>query len=224
MTRSLESEMDTLKARILSLSGFIESNVKKSVQAVSERNRTLAFEIIASDNQVDQVEVEIEEFCLKILATQQPVASDLRFVIGVLKVNNDLERIGDLAVNIAERAVGLTDLPLVPPPFAFDTMAEIVSRMLKKSLDALVRRDIKLAQTVHQDEQEVNALNREMYTKVYAAVKKSPENVQAIMQYLSISRHLERIGDYCTNIAEDVVYMVEGKIVRHQPEYFSGSV
>lgn len=218
MPKHLQREIERLKKRILALSAVVENHVAQAVRAVRERDAARAREIIEKDSEVDQGEVEVEEECLKILALHQPVAIDLRFIIAVLKLNNDLERIGDLAVNIAERAVFLSRVLPSPVPFELEGMAEKTRLMLKKSLDALVNMDAALASEVCIADDEVDAINRDMYEQVKAAIRKHPDHLDALINTLSVSRHLERIADHATNIAEDVLYMVEGKIVRHHVE------
>jgi phosphate transport system protein len=164
--------------------------------------------------------VYLEEECLKILALHQPVAIDLRFVIAVLKINNDLERIGDLAVNIAERALFLTSQKPVDIPFDFMGMSEKTKIMLKMSLDALVNMDAKMAHDVCALDDGVDAINRRMYQQVQEGILENPEQIGSLIHCLSTSRHLERIADHATNIAEDVIYMVAGEIVRHKAEDF----
>ena len=158
---------------------------------------------------------------MKILALHQPVAVDLRFIVAVLKINNDLERIGDLAVNIAERAVFLADHPEARLSFDFTIMADKAQRMLKKSLDSLVNFSIETAQEVRNSDDEVDALNREVYIKVQQRIRENIDEMPALIHMLSVSRHLERIADLATNIAEDVIYMIAGEIVRHQAEEYS---
>jgi phosphate transport system protein len=171
--------------------------------------------VVDGDAAVDQTEVDIEEDCLKLLALYQPVAKDLRFIITVLKVNNDLERIGDLAVNIAERALFLCSQPPVQAPFDLAEMRTEALAMLKKSLDALMRQDVALARQVRTSDDKVDDINREIYSKISAAIRANPDHVERLLSHLSVSRHLERIADHATNIAEDVLYLVEGEIVRH---------
>jgi phosphate transport system protein len=220
MSKHLEREIERLKKHILSLGAVVEESVQRAVRAISERDGTLAQRVIEEDVSTDQMEVEVEEECLKILALHQPVAIDLRFIVAVLKINNDLERIGDLAVNIAERAAflasrnhdGLVTL------FDFEEMAAKTQAMLKLSLDALVNVDAGLARYVCAADDEVDAMNRQMYHQVEDAIRAHPEQMDALIHMLSISRHLERIADHATNIAEDVIYMIEGVIVRHRTE------
>lgn len=224
MTTHLQREIDRLKKKILCMGAEVEECVNRAVDALVKRDPHAAEEVIASDEAMDQLEVEIEEECLKILALHQPVAIDLRYVIAVLKINNDLERIGDLAVNIAERAVYLSTHPPVDIALDFRGMAGITQLMLKRSLDALVNLDPQLARVVRASDDEVDEANRRMYNLIEDYIRKHPARVAESLHLLSVSRHLERIADQATNIAEDVIYMVEGEIVRHQPEVFSDSL
>jgi phosphate transport system protein len=213
--RHLERELDRLTRRLLALSALVEENVGKAVAAVIERDAELAAEVIAADTHVDEDEVEVEEECLKILALHQPVANDLRFLVAALKLNNDLERIGDLAVNLAEQAEVLTGKAEVAPPMDIGHMASIVRSMLARALDALVSQDSAAARAVCAADDEVDALHRSMYTKVEESIRRNPDHTGTYIQYLSVSRYLERIADHATNIAEDIIYVIEGEIVRH---------
>jgi phosphate transport system protein len=218
MTVHFQRELGRLKKRILSLSALVEQRVRQAVKSVEEGDEQLARQVIDGDDQIDQEEVEIEEDCLKILALHQPVAVDLRFIVAVLKINNDLERIGDLAVNIAERAVYLTTSDMPEMLFDFPGMAAKGHAMLRNSLDALVNLDPRLARRVCASDDEVDAINRQMYDQVKEEIRNRPECLESLIHLLSISRHIERIADLATNIAEDVIYMVEGEIVRHRAE------
>jgi phosphate transport system protein len=220
MSVHLEKEIDGLKQELLILCGMVEDSLWQAVKSIKNRDVTLTKKVIDFDLEIDQKEVKVEEDCLKILALHQPVAIDLRFIITALKINNDLERIGDLAVNIAERSQFLSTQPSVDMPFDFETMAEKTQAMVKKSLDALVNIDCDLANQVCQADDEIDAINRQMYDQVKDQIKQSPENIEILIHLLSVSRHLERIADHATNIAEDVIYMVKGEIVRHKTENF----
>lgn len=220
MSKHLGTEMDSLRQKVISLTTLIEDLLQSAVKCLRENDVKLAKEVTQRDNEVDSKEVEIEEDCLKILALHQPVAIDLRYLIGVLKMNNDLERIGDLTVNIAERTLFLQKYPPIDPPFDLDTMTQKAVAMLKKAIDALVKMDINLAKEVCLEDQIIDDINKEMYSKVFAAIKENPNNVEALIQYLAASRYIERIADFITNIAEDVIYMVDGTIVRHNPELY----
>ncbi len=216
----LRREVDRLKRKLLALSAYVEESVQRAVKSVSERDEKLAQRVIETDFEIDEMEVDVEEDCLKILALYQPVAIDLRFIIAVLKINNDLERIGDLAVNIAERAVSLSKQARIDSPFDFQTMAERVQKMLQKALDALVNGDEKLAREVLVSDDEIDEMNRQMYDSIKLGIRQSPENVDTLIQVLAISRNLERIADHTSNIAEDVIYMVDGDIIRHGVRHY----
>jgi len=214
LSTHLDREIDRLKRRVLGLSAIVEESVGKAITAIVERNVELANEVIDEDSIVDAVEVEIEEECLKILALHQPVALDLRFVIAVLKLNNDLERIADLAVNIAQQVEPLMtegEYPIDVVP-----MAEKARAMLRNVLDALVEKDSSTAERVCAADDEVDDMHREVYARVKTLIRREPARATALIHLLSVSRYLERIADLATNIAEDVIYMTNGDIIRHR--------
>jgi phosphate transport system protein len=215
MALHLQREVEGLKKKLLSLSTLVEENVGQAVRAVADKNEKTAQGVISSDRVIDLLEIGVEEECLKILALHQPVAVDLRFIIAVLKMNNDFERIGDLSVNIAERALALCKRPAIDLTRKLDVMVEKVRIMLKKSLDSLVTMDAALARHVCASDDAVDALYRETYDDVKKGILQNAEQLDDLLQLLSISRHLERIADHATNIAEDVIYMIEGEIFRH---------
>lgn len=219
MTIHLHKEIEKLKSMLLSLGADVEGSVYKAVQALDKRDTALAEQVIAGDAPIDRFEVYLEEECLKILALYQPVAVDLRYVIAVLKINNDLERIGDLAVNIAERAIHLAKEEPVDVPFDFVGMAEKVRAMLKKALDAMVNQDARQAKEVCAADDEIDAIHKDMYPRIQEAITRNPKHMAALLQFLGVSRYLERIADHATNIAEDVIYMMEGDIVRHRAKF-----
>jgi phosphate transport system protein len=215
MSNHLQKELDLLKAKILDVGSLVEMSLFRAIKAVTELDQVAFERVIQEDNKIDQLEVELEEDCLKVLALYQPVAGDLRFVVSVLKINNDLERIGDLAVNIARIGSYLAQEEPIKVPFNFEEMSTCVREMLKSSLDALVNMDADLATKVCKDDDKVDAIHRKMYGTVYEEIAKNPNRSKSLIHYLSISRHLERIADSTTNIAEDVIYMVDGVIIRH---------
>jgi len=221
MAKHLQREIENLKKKLLALGARIETSVRDATLSIEKRDAELAQKIIADDINIDNTEVEIEEDCLKILALHQPVAIDLRFIVAVLKINNDLERIGDLAVNIAERAVFLAGQPKVNISIDLVDMAHNAQLMLKHSLDALINHDAKLAHKVCAGDDIVDRMNRQMYLKVQESILKKPEQISSLIHLLSASRHLERIADHATNIAEDVIYMTEGQIARHRTEKYN---
>ena len=220
MTLHMNNEIEKLKKKLLSLCSKIEEQLWLAVRSIKERDENLAQKVISYDIEIDQEEVNIEEDCLKILALYQPVAIDLRFLITALKINTDLERIGDLSVNIAERSDFLSRRNPVTVPFDFDLMAEKTQAMLRKGIDALVNMDCELAYEVCALDDEVDAINKEMYQLVKQSILENPSDIDSLIHLLSVSRHLERIGDHATNIAEDVIYMAEGKIIRHKTESY----
>lgn len=220
MPRHLQREIESLKKKLLAMSAVVEERVAKATRSIVERNDQAALEVIKRDIDIDQMEVDIEEDCLKILALNQPVAIDLRFIIAVLKINADLERVGDLAVNIAERSAYLASHEKICLPFDYTGMAMKVQKMLSNSIDSLVNLDTKLAHKVRAQDDEIDALNREIYERVKDEIVKESQHVNCLLHALSVGRHLERIADHATNIAEDVVYLVDAQIVRHTPETF----
>jgi len=216
MPKTLQKEIEKLKKRILSLSAIVQQQLWSAVKAVDERNPRLADKVIETDCEIDEMEVDIEEECLKILALHQPVAIDLRFIIAVLKINNDLERIGDYAVNIAERAKFLSMDQKTDYPFDFNKMAEKVQEMVKWSLDALVNMDTNIARKVFTHDNEVDDINRQMYRNVQEAIRRNPDHLEHLINLMGVSRNLERVADHATNISEDIIYMLEGEIIRHK--------
>ena len=224
MTQHFQREIEKLKQRLFSLCTLVEDSVAQATRAIERRDTTLATAVIDGDVRIDQMEVDVEEECLKVLALHQPVAIDLRFIIAVIKINNDLERIGDLAVNIAERAAFLASQKKLDILFDFPGMAEKAQSMVKMSLDALVNMDSRLAWEVCASDDEVDAMNRDMFIQVQNRIRKNTNRTECLIHLLSASRHLERVADHATNIAQDVVYMIEGEIVRHRPETFQAII
>lgn len=211
----LQREIEKLKKQILVLGTLVEDSLRQAVTGIEKKDEQIARTVINDDNKIDQMEVEVEEECLKIIALHQPVAIDLRFIIAVLKINNDLERIGDLASNISKRAIDLIKHnPVVVPEKLYD-MVDKSKDMVKNSLDALVNMDTRLANHVCEMDDAVDDLNQKIYREVEQDIHKNPENLESLINILSVSRCLERIADHATNIAEDVIYMIEGKVIRH---------
>jgi phosphate transport system protein len=211
----LSREITSLKKKILQMTALVEESVRKSISAVKRKDETLAEEVINDDDHIDLMENELEEECLKILALHQPVAIDLRYVVVCLKINNDLERIGDLAVNIAERAKAISKDKDDFIPESISKMIDAAIAMLKKSLDAFIEMDTGLAEEVSLMDDVLDELNRNMYQEVKEMIMKEPQRTGYLLHVLGVSRQLERIGDYAVNISEDVIYMIQGKIVRH---------
>ena len=216
MAANLHKEINKIKKSILSLGAMAEHRFRRSIDAVKKGDRDIAQSIIDSDVEVDELEVDIEEECLKILALYQPVAVDLRFLIAVIKINNDLERVADEAVNIAQRVKSISGKNIGKYNFDYTRMAELAGLMLKKSLDSLVQMDSDIAECVQTTDKLVNTIRNEAYDAMKDAILSSPEYAGQIVNRYLIARHLERIGDHATNIAEEVRYLVNGKIVRHE--------
>ena len=217
MTRHIERQIESLKERILRVGTLVEEAISKSITALINRDVPLAQRVMANDEEIDRMEVEVEEECLKILALYQPVAADLRLVVAVLKINNDLERMGDLAKNIAKRVAQLAG-QTIDLPAEIRSMAMQAQEMVKQCLDAVVRGDPALARQVREEDDAVDAARQRVQRRVMAGIKADPENAESLLRINSVSKHIERIADMATNIAEDVVYMVEGDIVRHRSE------
>lgn len=215
MAKHFDRELEKLKKKILSLGALVEERVYLAIKAIESRDPDLAERIIRSDHEIDETEVEVEEECLKILALYQPVAIDLRFIVTVIKINNDLERIGDQAVNIAERIKSIAKHPNTSFTFDYTDMAEIAAAMLKQGLDAMVNLDIDTAFRVLTLDDEVDNIQSSAYSQIKQAMRKYPEEMRYLINLYLISRHLERIADHATNIAEEVIYLVEGEIIRH---------
>ncbi|MDD8013968.1 MAG: phosphate signaling complex protein PhoU [Acidobacteriota bacterium] len=218
MAVHLEKEIEKLKKRIILYGGMIEKNLENAIRSIQSKDGDLARQVLESDDLADQWEVENEEECLKILALHQPVAVDLRFIIAVLKINNDLERIGDEAVNIAERSLRISPLTLPGRPVDFAPLCARVQEVLRQSLDALVRLDAPLAHRVRNSDDAIDEMVHAQFTQLKDEIRKYPEQTDQLVEYLRVCRHLERIADHATNIAEDVIYMIEGSIVRHRQE------
>jgi phosphate transport system protein len=217
--KHLDHEISKLKKHILSLAADVEEAVVRSVEAIRLRDARLGAQVVDFDSHIDAVEVEVEEECLKLLALYQPVTQDLRFIVACIRLNSDLERIGDLAVNIAERAVYLASVAEpTEKPLDVGAMGRLVRSMLSGALDALVNLDAMGARRVCAMDDEADAMHRATFARVEDAVRRHPGEFATLTHYLSVSRYLERIADHATNIAEDVIYMVEGAIVRHRGE------
>ena len=216
MSKHLKNDLERLERRLLALGARVEDAVRRSIAALETRRPDLALEVMAGDPEIDREEVELEEECLKALALHQPVANDLRFVAAILKINSDLERIGDLAVNISERSTSLDRALPFPVPEALQPMMEATAGMLRESLDAFVKADAGMARAVMAKDDTVDNYNREIIERMVEQMKADSNLVDDALLFLSASKNLERIADHATNIAEDVVYMVEGDIVRHQ--------
>jgi len=217
MSKHLQRDLGNLQRDLLTLASSVEEAIHKAIWALQQRDAALAQQVIAGDNIIDEEENHVEEECLKLLALHQPVAVDLRRIAAALKINTDLERMGDLAEDIAERALHLSHFPPIPIPAKLQKMTDLTTAMVRQSLDAFVNLDQKLARLVCRLDDEVDQYNEAIIQELIAIMQKSPEMVEPGLSLFSATRHLERIADHATNIAEDVVYLVEGEIIRHRP-------
>ena len=216
MAKHLQRDLDNLQRDLLSLAGLAEAAVYKAIRALQEHNVHLAREVIAGDPRIDEEENHLDEECLKLLALHQPVAGDLRRIIAAMMINIDLERIGDLAEEIAERAIYLANSPPLPVPDKLQRMTDLTTMMVRQSLDAFVNQNTHQARVVLRMDDEVDRYNDEMIEEIVKMMKASPSLIEGGLSLFSAVRHLERIADHATNIAEDVVYLVDGEIIRHK--------
>jgi phosphate transport system protein len=216
MARHLERELDRLKKLIYTLGARVDENLELAVKSLQDNDIELAKMVIAGDCDIDDLEVEVEEECLKALALYQPVAIDLRFIIAVMKMNSDLERIGDLAADIAKNGIYINKASKPKVPLDLHQMTYLAKAIVRKSLDSLLNIDTYLAREVLRDDEEINAMKAEMKTEIVRALQRESEHAEVLITMLAVTNRLERIGDHACNIAEDVIYMVEAEIVRHQ--------
>jgi len=210
-----DEELMRLKEKVLTIGAMVEEAIKDSVRSLVERDNDLARNVITRDHQVNALDVEIDEESIRLIALRQPKASDLRFITTAMKITTDLERMGDLAVNIAERALELNEEPLLKPYIDIPRMAELAKGMTRDALDAFVRRDKKLAMDVIMRDDEVDDLKHEVLKELAFFMAQDPSTVSRAMKISFVAQYLERIADHATNIAEMVIYLAEGKIIRH---------
>jgi len=213
--RHFHEELDALKQTLLAMGGLVEDQIRRVMRALIDRDGDLAQEVIDRDRQVNAYDVEIDEKCVELLALHQPTAGDLRFITTTLKIVTDIERIGDQAVNIAQRALELGREPQLKPYVDLPRMAEKAQRMVKESLDAFVSRDTALAREVCAEDSEVDALREQVFRELLTFMMEDPRTIPRAIRLILVSRFLERVADHATNIAEMVIYMVESKMVRH---------
>ncbi len=216
MPKRLQKDIEKIKKMVLSLGAMVEERIHMAIKAIETWDAGLAEEIIRRDFEIDELEIEVEEECLKILALHQPVAVDLRFLIATIKINSELERVGDEAVNIANRVRNISKRRKLDLSFDFTIMAEKAATMLRLSLDALVNLDRDLAFKVLTLDDEVDLMHREIYDRIKEVMSQNPDYVGYLINLYTTSRHLERVGDHSTNIAEEVIYLIEGEIIRHR--------
>jgi phosphate transport system protein len=214
--RQFSVELEELNHRLLEMAGFVESAINRAVRSLMEQDRELALQVIRDEPQINRMEMEIDGLVTRLLALRQPVARDLRFLTAALKINTDLERIGDLANHIAERSLSLMHHPLVRPLTDIPKMASLVQSMLLKCLEAFVRGNDELARSVLVSDDEVDRLRDHVYAELVETMQRDPGTVTAAVGLIFVARNLERIGDHATNIAEDVVFLIKGIDVRHR--------
>jgi phosphate transport system protein len=213
--RHFQEELDVLKTRLLEMGGLAEERVRHAVQGLADRDFTLIEAVLVGDEPVNQLHIEIDDRVLKLLALHQPVAADLRAVMAAVKINTDLERVGDLAVNIAEAAKRYTLHPPVKKLIDIPRMAEIAQAMLRDALDSYVKGDVPLAQQVLNEDDKLDALKTQIFRELLTFMLQDPTTIEPSLDLILVSRHLERIGDHATNVAEDVIFMVSARDVRH---------
>jgi phosphate transport system protein len=215
MQRHFHEELDALKQTLLAMGALVEDQIRRVMRALTERDDAQAQDVIERDQQVNAYDVEIDEKCVELLALYQPTAGDLRFITTAMKIVTDLERIGDQAVNIAQRTLELNQEPQLKPYIDLPRMAEKSQRMVKESLDAFVARDTELARVVCAKDSEVDALKEQIFRELLTFMMADPKTIPRAIRLILVSRFLERVADHATNIAEMVIYMVESKMVRH---------
>ena len=215
-SQEYERELQEIKNGLLYLGAMTERAIDRSVKALLERDSDLARQVISDDNQIDKIDVEIEEKCIRLLALRQPAARDLRFITTAIKINGHLERIGDMASNIAEKAIILNEVPQIKPYIDLPRMADIARSMIKESLDALVHENVELAKKVRVEDDIIDQLNEQIFRELFTFMLEDPRKIHASLYIMQISKSLERISDHAAGIADMVVYMVTGQSVRHK--------
>ncbi len=215
MQRHFDDELQHLKEQLLLMGGYVETAVDKSIRALTERNSDLALEVIVEDKLVDSLEIEVDNICLRLLALYQPTAADLRFITASILINNNLERMADQAVNIAERVAELNELPILKPYIDIPRMSNIAQSMTQDSLDAFVQKDVAKAREVMARDNQLDMLNNQIFRELLTYMMSEPSTITRAVNLILISRNLERIGDHATNISEEVIFMVEGSVVKH---------
>ncbi len=216
--RHFEQELEKLKAKLLEMSALVESAVYRSVQGVVEKNEELAQQVLRNEGRINDLEIEIDDLAISILALQAPLAADLRLVTAAIKINNDLERMGDLSVSIAQSAIALMKEPVIRPLIDIPHIAGLVRSMVRKALDSFVNRDADLARSVLASDDAVDNMRTASYHELISFMENNPQQIGQALYLLSVVRNLERIADHSTNIAEDVLFLVKGIDVRHHNE------
>jgi phosphate transport system protein len=221
--RHFDEELSSLKEKLLFMASLAESMIYRAVKSLTERDESLFKEVNEAEIKVNHLQIEIDELCLRLLALRQPMATDLRFITSAMKINSELERIGDLAVNIVQRAAVLIKQPQLKPLIDIPRMADLTQKMVKDSLDAFINRDVNLARSVLTRDDEVDALKDQIFRELLTFMLGDQSTIPRALELILVSRHLERIGDHATNICEDIIYLVQGKDIRHHIEEEKGS-
>jgi phosphate transport system protein len=216
--RHFVEDLELLKTKLLEMGALVESAIQRSISAVTQKDRGAAEQVFMNEARINAIEIEIDDFAISLLALQQPMAADLRLIVAALKINTDLERMGDLSVNIAQRALSLMEGPVIKPMIDIPHIAGLVQSMVRKALDAFVHRDPDLARSVLSSDDAVDNMRTACYHELVSFMEQDPHHVQQALALLSITRNLERIADHSTNIAEDVLFLVKGVDVRHHAE------
>jgi phosphate transport system protein len=216
--RHFVEELEQLKTKLLEMSSLVEAAIQRSISAVIHKDRDAADEVFRNEARINEIEIEVDEFATNLLALQQPMAADLRLIVAALKINTDLERMGDLSVNIAQRARSLMEEPVIKPMIDIPHIAGLVQSMVRKALDAFVNRDADMARSVLASDDAVDSLRTACYHELVSFMEKDPQNIKQALDLLAVTRNLERIADHSTNIAEDVLFLVKGVDVRHHAE------
>ncbi len=218
MQRHFVQELEMLKTNLIKMASFAEEAIADSIRAVLQRDKQLAERVLAKEERINALEIEIDDAVIDILALQQPVATDLRFILATMKINNDLERIGDHAVNIAQSAIKCADHPPVKPFVDIPHMADITKMMLREAIDGFIQLNTALAQKVLNSDDQIDDLNRKVVDELVEVMRENPETISEALELIRISRNLERVADLATNIAEEVIFMAEARIVKHHTD------
>ena len=213
--RHFQEDLDTLKERLLAMGGLAEERVREAIRGLMERDHSAIDAVLAGDEPINDLHMEVDDRCFKLLALHQPMAADLRVIVAAVKINTDLERVGDLAVNIAEAGKRYLQHPPVKPLIDIPRMGDLAQKMLRDALDAFVRRDMTLAETVLAADDTLDALKTQIFRELLTFMLDAPQTIEPALDLILISRHLERIGDHATNVAEDVIFILSAKDVRH---------
>ena len=218
MQRHFDQDLQDLKDELLDMGGRVEAAIQKSIESLKRRDRQLAEEVFSDDKAIDRLEIDVDERCVSLLALRQPMAGDLRFITSSLKISNDLERVGDHAVNIAQSAQRLSDEPPLKPLVDIPRMAELAAGMLREALDAFVHRDAPTARRLVRRDDEVDNLNRQVFRELITFMIEDPRTISRALELILVARNLERVADLATNVAEEVVFIAEARIIKHHAE------